>query len=585
MAPIRSIATRHTYSFLMLIALPTIVVILLTGYVFRKEIVRKTSEQQFSALVQTAANLDSKMQDFAIIASSLIHDRVLMQKTLDYVTLQSAEQRYLLTLSMDDIFNKFFILTKQLGSFYLFFADDSPPYICRNFNGINFGKDELDSFLAIAQSRPGFVVFPDTISSGYQKNPERPVVSLVVTPPANRAFETGVRTLLVSFDMALLADFLETKNAAHTFLVGQNGLVLAARDRTMIGREFSLIRNELGPRYVVMEQTVNTPGWSIAEAVSVGALTATVDTLMWYAYAAMALIGFLFIRYNSLFFAQIVKPLGAIGREMDAVSKGDFTVKVESGDFLELNRLGESFNLMVAEIDTLTTEIKKEQKDRLKVEIEALRYQLNPHFLCNTLNSIRMMALMTKNEAIRNMTTALMNITEDNLSRDETVYSLDREMRNLDSYVYIMQVRYGDSFEYYKDIDSSLMALGVPAMILQPIVENAILHGLHGLSRTGTITVEATRTDTALTLEVRDNGFGMSPEILENLFENGPSAEKGFTRIGLYNVRRRIILSYGSGYGVTVLSYPGEGTVVTLTLPILGVSEDIRGLLSERDNS
>jgi two-component system sensor histidine kinase YesM len=269
----------------------------------------------------------------------------------------------------------------------------------------------------------------------------------------------------------------------------------------------------------------------------------------------------------------MVRPLKALAREMETVARGNFTARVEPCEFQELNKLGNAFNLMVAEIDLLTTEIKAEQKERIKAEIEALRYQLNPHFLCNTLNAIRMMASIAKNDAIKRMTQALMTITEDNLGRDDTVYSLGRELKNIDSYVYIMKVRYGDSFDFFKDIDSSLLSLGVPSMILQPIVENAILHGLHGLSRPGAITVAASRTEDTLRLEVRDNGFGMESEQVEHLFDCGTPADRGLNRIGLYNVKRRVALLYGGAYDVRVWSYPGEGTVVSITLPILEPSD------------
>ncbi len=176
--------------------------------------------------------------------------------------------------------------------------------------------------------------------------------------------------------------------------------------------------------------------------------------------------------------------------------------------------------------------------------------------------------MISKNDAIRKMTSALMIITEDNLGRDDMVYSLDREMHNIDSYVYIMKVRYGDSFDFFRDIDSSLLSLRVPSMILQPLVENAILHGIHGLQRPGTITVAGCRQENVLRLEVRDNGFGMTTERLEQVFDPGCTADRGFNRIGLYNVRRRILLLYGPHYDVTVSSYPSEGTVVTVTLPV-----------------
>jgi two-component system sensor histidine kinase YesM len=207
-----------------------------------------------------------------------------------------------------------------------------------------------------------------------------------------------------------------------------------------------------------------------------------------------------------------------------------------------------------------------------------LRYQLNPHFLCNALNAIRMMAIITKNDSIRKMSSALMMITEDTLAREDTIYSLEHELRILDSYVYVMQVRYGNTFELIKDVDNSLLNLGVPSMILQPLVENSILHGFHGLSAPGTIVVSASRLsgsaalrDDALIISVRDNGNGMSAEILANVLNDAgrSGGRKGLSRIGIYNVHRRIILSYGNTYGLELASYPGEGTVVTLKLPVL----------------
>ncbi len=184
------------------------------------------------------------------------------------------------------------------------------------------------------------------------------------------------------------------------------------------------------------------------------------------------------------------------------------------------------------------------------------------------------MAMISKNDAIQRMTSALMTITEDNLGRDDTVHSLEHEMRNIDSYVYIMKVRYGDSFGFYADIDSSLMKIGVPSMILQPLVENAILHGIHGLPRPGSITVAAERQGDALRIDVRDNGFGMDADRLERLFDAHDGTDRGLNRIGLYNVRRRIVLLYGPPYDVQVSSYPGEGTVVTISLPILEATDD-----------
>ena len=578
----QTIAMRHISAFLLLIALPTLIVILCSGYLFREEIVRITTEQRYGTLEQTAEALDSGIQDFSLMASALIHDRTVMETTFEYASSPSPNRRYLISTSLDDIFNRYFVLTKQLGSFYVFFSDGSGPYVCRNYSGSKFSKSEMDSIIDAGKKNPGFVQILDSVNPGEESSMDRPVLSLVIHPVDEREYRTGIGTLILSFDLSVLNDFIEQKNdAAHnsgkyfsvSFIVGRRGTILSSSDKSLVGLTFDEVRSKLGKKCLIIEKSVDTPRWTIVEAIDLRSLTQNVDRFVVYGCVALALIACLFIWYNTLFFAQMVHPLKALAREMETVAKGNFSARVERCEFLELDKLGDAFNLMVAEIDLLTSEIKAEQKERIKAEIEALRYQLNPHFLCNTLNSIRMMATITKNDAIQRMTQALMTITEDNLGRDDMVYPLSRELKNIDSYVYIMKVRYGDSFDFFKDIDSSLYGIGVPSMILQPIVENAIIHGLHGLSRPGSITVAATRTEDALRIEVRDNGFGMESAQVERLFEEGSSADRGLNRIGLYNVRRRILLLYGGKYDMEVWSYPDEGTAVSITLPILEPSD------------
>jgi sensor histidine kinase YesM len=316
-----------------------------------------------------------------------------------------------------------------------------------------------------------------------------------------------------------------------------------ANNPDMAGRDIRDIEGEFKKSCIIMKASLETMGWTLMEAVNIRSLTREVNRILYVLYAAIGLIALLFIRYNSFFFARILNPL------------------------LE--------------------EIRNEHTERLKSEIEALRYQVNPHFLGNTLNSIRMMAIITKNDAIKKMTTALMALLEDILTREDRVCSLEHELRNLENYVYIMKVRYGNTFEYLTDVDASLLGLELPSMILQPLVENAILHGFHEFSpgmtagmtapaggvpgigpaagKAAAIVVSASRNGTALSVSVRDNGRGMSGEVLAGLFSKSPAAKGG--RIGLANVRRRITLGYGPPWDVDVFSLPGEGTVVTLTLP------------------
>ncbi len=586
-----TIAARHLVSFLGFIVIPTLVVFILSGFSFRREIIRLTTDQRSGALEQTADSIESGLQELAITGSALMNDRVIASASLAYSLTSSPNERYQQAVLLDSVFNRFFILSRQLGSFFVFFEGVESPYVCRNYAGVDFPLSELNSYRAAGDERPGVLRFVDALGNDSAGSGSFPTVMLVGSPSPSNAKNTGVRSLFLSFVLTDLTDFLHQKNdlsrtngkyQSISFLVGSGGSILASSDPASAGRSFADVKRDMGAQFLVMEKPVNTPQWTIAEAINLRSLTQRVDTLMLWFFAALGLMLALSLRYNALFYKQIVNPLNEVVREMDTVAKGDFNTRVELSDIPELNRLGSTFNLMVAEIDLLTSEIKAEQRERIKAEIEALRYQLNPHFLCNTLNSIRLMATITKNEAIWKMTCALMSIVEGNLGRDDTVYSLKRELRNLDSYVYVMKVRYGDAFEFFTDVKPSLLALGVPSMILQPLVENAILHGVHGLPRKGSITVAAAVDQSTLRIDVRDNGFGMTTERINEIFAGTPASNRGINRIGLYNVRRRIILLYGKEYGLAVSSYPGEGTVVSLTLPILEVPQEDDGFESAR---
>jgi sensor histidine kinase YesM len=502
-----------------------------------------------------------------------------MDRSRAFAGAKTPDQRYLVSSELERIFNTYSILSRQLVGFYVIFQSEDVPFVSRNYGGIILSKDEIDAYTAIADNNRGIVSFPDNLSLSYGQDSGWYIASLAVSP-SRGARAGGLRTLIVPFVINPLMDFIRqksdetniSKNASDYFLIGRKGNILASSDTSAIGTGISAVENAYKKSYIIIKAPVESSAWTLAEAIDVSSLTRPVNTILYILYFSVIIIILFFVRYNTFFFARILNPLKLLISKMEAVGNGDFSVRAESGSFIELNKISDSFNYMVEKIGQLTEAIKKEQKERIRTEIESLRYQLNPHFLCNALNAIRMMAIITKNDAIRKMSSSLMMITEDTLAREDTVCSLEHELYILDSYVYIMKVRYGDTFELIKDVDNSLLNLGVPSMILQPLVENAILHGFHGLSRPGIIVVSAAVTgdgnDKKLIVAVKDNGNGMPEEILADIFNHYKAGSQGFSRIGLYNVRRNIILSYGSAYGAEAASYPGEGTVVTLKLPV-----------------
>jgi two-component system sensor histidine kinase YesM len=235
----------------------------------------------------------------------------------------------------------------------------------------------------------------------------------------------------------------------------------------------------------------------------------------------------------------------------------------------ELAELGRAFNSMIGEVHRLTREKEQKERERSRLEMEALRLRINPHFLTNTLSSIRLMAGMSKADSIVQMTGALMKVLNDCFRNEGGLTTVAQELEVLENYVLIMKVRYGDSFEVVYDVDPAVRELPVLRMILQPLVENSILHGLNGLGRKGEIRIRGGVVEGKLILQVADNGRGMSKQRAQEALAVERQEHDGFIRVGLRSVDSRIRLTHGEPYGLRIESREDAYTRVTLCLPVL----------------
>lgn len=190
--------------------------------------------------------------------------------------------------------------------------------------------------------------------------------------------------------------------------------------------------------------------------------------------------------------------------------------------------------------------------------MEALQSQINPHFLVNTLGSMRFMAMVAKFDSIKNMAEALINILSTSFRQAASLYTINEELEMLESYIYLMKIRYAENFLVEYRIDDNCRRCLIPRLVLQPIVENCIVHGFEDSEDIGHILVEADRSEDAVVITISDDGQGMSPERL---------AEVLSASIGISNVQKRVRLNFGELYGVRIESKPGAGTRVTLTIP------------------
>jgi two-component system sensor histidine kinase YesM len=265
--------------------------------------------------------------------------------------------------------------------------------------------------------------------------------------------------------------------------------------------------------------------------------------------------------------SRISRPVKTLEASMKKVEKGNFDIKVNIENSNEIGELSKTFNIMIEKIKELMLQNNKEQELKRKNELKALQAQINPHFLYNTLDSIVWMAESKKSEEVVLMTSALAKLFRTSISKGEEVISINNEIEHIKNYLIIQKIRYKNKLDFEIDVDDEILHNKVLKIILQPLVENSIYHGIKNKDGIGIITIKGRRIQDKILLQVIDNGTGMTPAEIDKVF-NKKGRQSG-SGIGVYNVNQRIKLYYGDEYGLGYESEIDKGTIVSVWLPVI----------------
>lgn len=265
--------------------------------------------------------------------------------------------------------------------------------------------------------------------------------------------------------------------------------------------------------------------------------------------------------------SAITKPITRLRGTMKEVEQGNLEVQMSFPKARnEIKDLVDSFNVMVERIKELVKKNKEEQEEKRKSEFKALQAQINPHFLYNTLDSIIWMAESNKNKEVIQMTSALSKLLRKSISNQKETVTVAEEIDYVSEYLKIQQMRYHDKLEYEISVDREIMNCSIAKLVLQPLVENAIYHGIKTKEGKGRITINGTVEEGNAVLRIHDNGVGMSAETLSHIFDGNKG--DSISKVGVSNVNSRLKLYYGEEYGLKYNSSIGYGTSVTVTVPM-----------------
>lgn len=285
----------------------------------------------------------------------------------------------------------------------------------------------------------------------------------------------------------------------------------------------------------------------------------------------MIILFLLVLLYSMKVTRRITDPIMSLTQKAEQFGIRDFSQAAPiKTDIAELHILDQSFNEMTGHITELMKQQIENERSLHRTELELLQAQINPHFLYNTLDSIVVLAESDREEDVVDMITSLSTFFRNSLSEGEDIHSIRAEFAQAASYLEIQQIRYSDILAYSIDVSEDIQDCLIPKLIIQPLIENALYHGIKNRRGRGLITITGGREGENILLRVRDNGAGMDAEQLRQL-QNGIYQEKQGS-FGLWNVHQRIRLYCGEAYGLSFESTPGEGTTVTVTLPAGGVS-------------
>ena len=388
--------------------------------------------------------------------------------------------------------------------------------------------------------------------------------------------------LCLNFTNPLLEQILENKPAtgSQTSVIQTDGTIVADYDKDNIEETVSyenLLKGGEGEftwdgRLYIYQKVSGWDYYIVSSIASIELYAPSIQTIIIMTAILFIMVVFSFFVVK-IIIRRVYRPLDQTVQKMDQVAAGslDTRLNVESmGE--DFQKLATGFNSMMEEILVLMEQVKMEQHQIEQIRFNSLQSQIQPHFLYNTLDSVVWMAETGNNQGVVKMVTALASLFRISIAKGHDTITLKEELAHVESYLDIQAMRYKDKFRFSIFLPEELENVPTIKLIIQPIVENSIYHGIKYLQEEGLIEISAKAVEKdKIEIKVKDNGVGMPPDVLSTILDkeserNHISDGNG---IGLINIDERIKLSYGDEYGLSIESELDEGTTVTITIPNL----------------
>jgi len=578
----KSIRSTMIFFFSMIIVIALLVFLIISINYTQERITKNSKDYTMQLIEQVNGDIDSYI-DYMENISRLISKN---KDVIDYLYSENATPE-----ELEQIRGRVISQFKTISDA----RDDIYNIAVLSDNGrnlINDGKDELNPYVNIsemewytkARESNGIAVLSSSHVQNAIKDDYKWVVTLScgIQNPNTGEIE-GVLFVDLNYSaINNLCEGISLGSKGYVFIVDSEGGIVYHPRQTLLysglktekveevlngdKTNFTTSEGEDSKLYTVSQS--EKTGWTVVGVAYLSELMAGQDeTQLAYLLTALFLIIIASI-IAIILSSEITKPLKALANSMKEVQKGHFeNAEVDSSDSNEIGMLSKSFNIMTRKIQELMEENVLEQKLKRKSELKALQSQINPHFLYNTLDSIIWMSESGKNQEVVLMTSSLARLLRQSISNEDEIVTISSEIGYTKSYLTIQKMRYKDKLEFEIEINEDIQNESIVKLVLQPLVENAIYHGIKYKEGKGLIKITGYREDNDVIIRIEDNGKGMDQESLKHIFDKKENNEHG-SGVGVNNVNNRLKLYYGSNYGLHYQSQIDVGTIVEVRIPV-----------------
>lgn len=367
------------------------------------------------------------------------------------------------------------------------------------------------------------------------------------------------------------------------FIIDENGYIISHSNKEKISTKIqaSIIENinqnlgsfttEIdGKNYMIVYNAIASSKWTLIATIPMDYIQSNNQWLL-NTNLIIIMISFIFVILISVWVSsKIASPLERVGKAMKRLEKGDFEVRLDYDSDNEMGKIYKRYNAMAAEIKNLMEVIRKEEKKKKEAYIKVLQAQIKPHFLYNTLFTIKCLASIKKQPQIEELLDSLIKLLMASISKGGEFVSVYEEIEYIKNFALIQKYRFEDKFKVIFNISSEIQNCIVPKLIIQPIVENAIVHGMDTEISFIEVKIEGRLEGEDIVFRIRDNGKGIDADKINMMLQASENKNKnGFNGMGIKNVNERIKLYFGDQYGLYYLSNIENGTEVIMRLPVI----------------